>query len=187
MRLKFGNSCISMREVNFYKGLTRKNAFFEGWSWVKFSNLWLPLATNLRFYTSVAKGLKLKVRKSLGLISASAEVAREKLVGGLFAAPPPRPPPPPPSWIGLSIPPRECKVTRNVKDSRKLSNKEIYFTLQSNCTKYNKPFKFISCSNFPEEHHILSPDIWGKTCTEMLWWIAIHFLSCRNLFIFLFP
>ena len=41
-----------------------------------------------------------------------------------------------------------------------------YFTLQSNGTKYNKPFKFISWSNFLEEHHILSPDIWGKTFTD---------------------
>ena len=32
------------------------------------------------------------------------------------------------------------KVTRKVKvkDFQKLSNKEIYFTLQSNSTKYNK-------------------------------------------------
>ena len=35
------------------------------------------------------------------------------------------------------------KVTREVKDFQKLSNKEIYFTLQSNSTKYKKPFKFI--------------------------------------------
>ena len=36
------------------------------------------------------------------------------------------------------------KVTRKVKDFQKLSNKEIYFNLSSNSTKYNKPFKFIS-------------------------------------------
>ena len=35
------------------------------------------------------------------------------------------------------------KVTRKVKDFQKLSYKEIYFTIQSNITKYNKPFKFI--------------------------------------------
>ena len=37
----------------------------------------------LTFYTSVAKGLKLKVRKSWGLIPTFAEVTGEKLVGGL--------------------------------------------------------------------------------------------------------
>ena len=36
------------------------------------------------------------------------------------------------------------KVTRKVKDFLKLSNKEIYLSLQSNSAKYNKPFKFIS-------------------------------------------
>ena len=36
------------------------------------------------------------------------------------------------------------KVTSKVKDFQKLSNKEIYFTLYFNGTKYNKPFKFIS-------------------------------------------
>ena len=35
------------------------------------------------------------------------------------------------------------KVTRKVKSFQKLSNKEIYFILQYNSTKYNKPFKFI--------------------------------------------
>ena len=33
----------------------------------------------------------------------------------------------------------------------------------SNSAKHNKPFKFISWPNFPERHHILSPDISGKT------------------------
>ena len=36
------------------------------------------------------------------------------------------------------------KGTRKVKDSQRLSNKEIYYILQFNNTKYNKPFKFIS-------------------------------------------
>ena len=30
---------------------------------------------------------------------------------------------------------------RKIKDSQKLSNTETYFTLQSNNTKYSKPFK----------------------------------------------
>ena len=31
-----------------------------------------------------------------------------------------------------------------MKDFQKLANKEIYFTLQTNSSKYNKPFTFIS-------------------------------------------
>ena len=46
--------------------ITRKTAFFEGWSWLKFNNFGKALGTNLKFYTSVAKGLKLKVRKFWG-------------------------------------------------------------------------------------------------------------------------
>ena len=64
--------------------MTRKTTFFEGWSWFKFNNLGLTLGTNLKFYTSVAKGLKLKVRKFWGLIPTFVEVTREKLVGGSF-------------------------------------------------------------------------------------------------------
>ena len=41
----------------FYKDLTRKTPFFEGWSWLKFNNLGLKLGMALKFYTSVAKGL----------------------------------------------------------------------------------------------------------------------------------
>ena len=58
-----------MREVSqpqFYKDLTRKTAFFEVQSWLKFNNLGLAPGTNLKFYTSVAKELKLKARKVLG-------------------------------------------------------------------------------------------------------------------------
>ena len=38
----------------------------------------------LTFYSSVAKGLKLKVRKFWELIPTFVEVTKEKLVGGLF-------------------------------------------------------------------------------------------------------
>ena len=62
--------------------MTRKIAFFEGWSWFKLNNLRLALSTNLKFYTSVGKGLKLKVRKIWGLIPTFSEVTEEKLVGG---------------------------------------------------------------------------------------------------------
>ena len=39
---------------------------------------------NLKFYTSVAKGLILKVRKFWGLVPTFVEVTGEKLVGDLF-------------------------------------------------------------------------------------------------------
>ena len=62
--------------------MSRKTAFFEGWSWFKFNKLGLALGTNLKSYTSVAKGLKLKVGKFWGLISTFVEVTGEKLVRG---------------------------------------------------------------------------------------------------------
>ena len=70
--------------------MTRRTAFIEGWSWFKFNNLGLALVTNLKFYTSVAKRLKLKVRKFGKLNSTFVEVTGEKLVG---EASQPLPPP----------------------------------------------------------------------------------------------
>ena len=66
--------------------MTRKTAFFEGWPWFKFNNLGLALGTNLKFYTSVQKWLKLKVKTFWGLFSTFAEVTGEKLVWGAFLA-----------------------------------------------------------------------------------------------------
>ena len=66
--------CKKLSQSQFYKDLTRKTAFFEEWSWFKFSNLGLALGTNLKFYASVAKGLKTKVRKFWRIISTSVEV-----------------------------------------------------------------------------------------------------------------
>ena len=81
-------------QPQFCKDLTRKTAFFEGWSWFKFKNLGFALGTNLKFYTSVEKESKLKFRKSLGLIHTFVEVTGEKLVEGLFCFPhPPQPTP----------------------------------------------------------------------------------------------
>ena len=75
-------------QPQFYKDLTRKTAFMKGWSWFKFNNLGVALGENLKFYTSVAKGLKQKVRKFWRLIPTFVEVTGEKLVesagGGLF-------------------------------------------------------------------------------------------------------
>ena len=53
---------------------------------MKFSNLGLALGTNLKFYTSVPKVLKVKVRKIWELIPTFVEATGEKLVegGGLF-------------------------------------------------------------------------------------------------------
>ena len=48
----------------------------------------LPLATNLKFYTSVSKRLKLKVRNFGGLTSTFVEVTGEKLLGGRSFWPP---------------------------------------------------------------------------------------------------
>ena len=59
-------------------------AFFEGWSSFKFNNFGLVLGMGLRSYTSVAKGLKVKPRKVLGLIPTFVEVTGKKLVGGPF-------------------------------------------------------------------------------------------------------
>ena len=69
--------------------MTRETAFFEGWSRFKFNNLRLALGTNLKFNTSVAKGLKLKVRKFWELIPTFVEITGEKLVGGPFCTPTP--------------------------------------------------------------------------------------------------
>ena len=77
-----------LSQPQFYKDLARKTAFFEEWSWFKFNNFGLALDTNLKFYNSMAKGLKLKIRKFWGLIPMFVEVTGEKLVGGdLFGHP----------------------------------------------------------------------------------------------------
>ena len=65
--------------------MTGKNNFFEGCSWFKFNKV---LGMTLTFYTSVTKGLKLKVRKIWGLNPTFVEVTGAKLTGGLFASHP---------------------------------------------------------------------------------------------------
>ena len=88
---KFGNSSISMREFIINQSLSRfdpKKHLFEEWSWFNFNNLGLTQGTNLKFYTNVAKGLKLKVKKFLGLIPTLIEVKGKKLVVGPFWVPP---------------------------------------------------------------------------------------------------
>ena len=56
---------------------------------MEFNNLGLALAMALKFYTSLTKGLKLKVRKFWELIPTFVEVTGEKLVGGSFCTPHP--------------------------------------------------------------------------------------------------
>ena len=65
-------------------GFDQKKRLFEGWSWFNFNNLGLTQGANLKFYTNVAKGLKLKVKKFLGLIPTLIEVKGKKLVVGPF-------------------------------------------------------------------------------------------------------
>ena len=62
--------------------MTKKSNFSERSSWLKFTNLGLALGMALKFYTSVAKGMKFKDKKFWGLIHTIAEVTGEKLVTG---------------------------------------------------------------------------------------------------------
>ena len=57
--------------------------------WFRFNNSGLALGTNLKFYISVAKGLKLKVRKFWGVVPTFVKITEGKLVGGAFLGPPP--------------------------------------------------------------------------------------------------
>ena len=90
---KFCNSSISMREViltSTFSGFDQN--FFEGCVWFKFNNLGLALGMTLKFYTSLKKGFKLKVRKFSALIPTFVEVKGKDLVGGfLFPRPLPQP------------------------------------------------------------------------------------------------
>ena len=64
--------------------MTRKTNAFEGWYWFKFNNLGLALGMTLKFYTSVSKELKLKVRKFWWLIPTFVEVTGKKMVKDPF-------------------------------------------------------------------------------------------------------
>ena len=55
---------------------------------MKLNNLGLVLGIALKFYTNVARRLKLKARKFLGLIPTFAEVTEEKMVGAYLPFPP---------------------------------------------------------------------------------------------------
>ena len=125
---KFGNSSNCVREVRIklvLSGFDQKNGFFEGWSWFKFHNLGLALGTNLKFYTSLSKLLKLKFRRFCGFNFYVCRSYRGKTSRGLFW------PPSPPYWIGLI-----CLIQFSVLEiinnySRKISqiNKEVYLAI----------------------------------------------------------
>ena len=58
----FGKFKISIEKLSllqFYKDLTRKTLFVEGWSWFKFNNLALVLGMTFKCHKNVAKGSKL--------------------------------------------------------------------------------------------------------------------------------
>ena len=69
--------------------LVKKIKHFQGYSWFKLNNLGLALSMALKFYTSAAKGLKLKVRKFCGLILTFVEAREKKLAEEDFLASPP--------------------------------------------------------------------------------------------------
>ena len=75
-------SSISIKNVIItsilYK-FDQKNHFFVGWSWFQLSSLGLGLDMALKFYTSVAKGLKLK-SKIAGANFYVCKIYREKMV-----------------------------------------------------------------------------------------------------------
>ena len=64
--------------------LFKMGLFGAAHSWFNFNNLGLVLGMTLKFYSSVAKGLKLKVEKFSGIIPMFGEVIGEKLVGSTF-------------------------------------------------------------------------------------------------------
>ena len=75
-----GYSSIFMREViisQIIYGFVQKTDF-DGWSWFNVNNLRLALGMTLKFYSSVAKRWKLKVKKCWG-----------KLEGGILHSPRP--------------------------------------------------------------------------------------------------
>ena len=78
---------IIMASINSIKTWPEKTIFLRGGLGLKFSDLRLALGMALKFYTSVANGSKLKVRKFYGLVSTFGKVTGETLVGGLSCPP----------------------------------------------------------------------------------------------------
>ena len=104
---KFGISSVSMREVtitSILQEFDQNLAFFEEWSWFILNNLELGLlGMALKFYTSVTKRLKLRVRMFWWLIFTFVEVMLQgkNWLWGLFCHSPSSAPFPL-CWIGLN-------------------------------------------------------------------------------------
>ena len=77
--------------TSILEGFDQKNHFFEGWSWFKFNDLELALGMALKFYTSMAKGLKAKSQKVLVANSYVCRSYRGKTGRWPFCPPPPLP------------------------------------------------------------------------------------------------
>ena len=109
---KFDNSSNSMRKIIiilFYKDLTSKINFGEVCFCFKFTNLGLALGMALKFYTSVAKSLKLKVREFLGLNFTFVEVSLYRTS----------------SWIGLNR--SEALEVTSIQILYNISHTLLYF------------------------------------------------------------
>ena len=78
---------ILSADSNYIVDLSYRIFGGKGCSWFKLNNLGLPLGANLKFHTSVAKGLNLEVRTFWELIPTFVEVTGTKLVRGAFLAP----------------------------------------------------------------------------------------------------
>ena len=152
-------------QPQFYKDLTRKTAFIEGWSWFKFNNLGLALDTDLKFYTSVAKGLKLKGRTFWGLIPTFVEFTGKKLVGRPFWLPP--------FWIGLSG--HDSKKTQLQTFFQKQSHifPFIRFQKQSLIFFQKQPHVHFTHKNCQlhiffqkQSHNLQHKNIFGSGCTS---------------------
>ena len=82
---KFGKNFNERSYHNFnFVWISPENLFFfEGSSWFKFNNLELAACMTLKFYRSVTKGLKLRVRKFLGKTPKFEKLTEENLARGL--------------------------------------------------------------------------------------------------------
>ena len=160
-----------MREViiTILRGFDQKNHFFEWCSWFKFNNLELALGMALKFDTSVARGLKLKVRKFWGLIPTFVEVIGEKKAYCL----------PPPS-IGLI----DIKVHFTYMVSTYMLHVWLHMirNKQNGDTEQNSRPKPNSCQTFPICHWSLK-NISAHSFIKYLLtaYIAVHKFDVLNL------
>ena len=85
----------SYDKLNFIRIRPEKTFFFEGWSWNMFNNFWLKRGIALKFYTSLAKGLKTKSHKVLWANSKVCRSYKGKTgtakEGGVILSPPAHP------------------------------------------------------------------------------------------------